>query len=236
MSAEGRTWIDYWDNDRIFRSVMASMTRYFFESSGKLLNYTEKDVVLDFGCGPGFLIENLKDRVAEIHGLDTSPRMIAECRRRFRGCGNVFLHTLARDSYTDLSFLKPKRFTIAVVLSVVQYFRSAAEVADLIRQIADISAPGASLLIADIPTGSGPLLDTIELVRSCWKEGIMAECIRFLARTRFSRYSRTRGEQGLLYLPVQALQRLMVDLGLKGEILSDPLTYNRRRVHLLAHF
>lgn len=228
-------WIDYWDADRIFHSMMERMTHYFFEASRDLLNLRQMEVVLDFGCGPGYLVESLHGLVKEIHGVDTSPQMISECRGKFRGCSNVFFHTLAHDRYTDLSFLKHRGFTMTLVVSVVQYFRSVRDVADLIRSVAAISVPGASLLIADIPTKSLPLLDTIELVKSCRQEGFLIECISFLAQTRFSRYSRIRAEQGLLCLPVQTLEGLIGELNLEAEILTDPLTYNHRRVHLLVH-
>jgi cyclopropane fatty-acyl-phospholipid synthase-like methyltransferase len=228
-------WIDYWDTDRIFRSVMRRMTDYFFEASHRLLKYEKSDVVLDFGCGPGFLVQRLHNRVKEIHGVDTSAQMITECKEKFRNHPNVGFHTLPRDRYTDLSFLNHTRFTKTVVLSVVQYFRTVADVGDLIQSVAAISAPGACLLIADIPTHSVALLDTLELVKSGWQEGYLMECIRFLAQTRFSRYSRIRAEQGLLCLPVSELQRLIADLSLDAEILEAPLTYNSRRVHLLVH-
>jgi cyclopropane fatty-acyl-phospholipid synthase-like methyltransferase len=228
-------WIDYWDTDRIFRAVMRRMSEYFFESSNRLLNYQQSDVVLDFGCGPGFLVERLHDRVREIHGVDTSAQMITECREKFRHCPNVGFTTLLRDRYTDLSFLNPRRFTKTVVLSVVQYFRTVGDVWDLIKSVAAISAPGACLLIADIPTASVPLLDTLELLKSGWREGYLMECIRFLAQTRLSRYSRIRAEQGLLCLPVSELERLIAERSLDAEVLQTPLTYNSRRVHLLVH-
>lgn len=228
-------WIEYWDTDRIFRSVMRRMTDYFFESSHRLLNYQRSDVVLDFGCGPGFLVERLHRRVKQIHGVDTSARIIDECREKFRHCSNVGFYTLSRDRYTDLSFLGHARVTKTVVLSVVQYFRAAQEVGDLIQSVAAVSAPGASLLIADIPTDSIPLLDMLELLKSGWQEGYLMECIRFVAQTRFSPYSRTRAQQGLLCLSVSELRRLIADLSLDAEILEAPLTYNRRRLHLLVH-
>ena len=228
-------WIDYWDTDRIFRSVMRRMTGYFFESSHRLLNYGRSDTMLDFGCGPGFLVEHLHGLVKEVHGVDTSAQMIAECKQRFRDCPNTQFHTLPRDRYTDLTFLNRTRYTKTVVLSVVQYFRTVADVGDLIRGVADISAPGACMLIADIPTDSVPLLNTLELVKSGWQEGYLIECIRFLAQTRLSPYPRIRAEQGLLCLPVPALEQLIAELSLDAQVLTDPLTYNRRRVHLLVH-
>lgn len=197
--AANETWIDYLDTDWIFRSVMERMSRYFF-------------------YGPGYLIENLTRLTSEINGVDTSSRMISEYRSKFRDCRNVFLQQLAHDHFTDLSFLKPKRFTIIIVLWVVQYFRNVADVADLIRNVAGISVTGESLLIADIPISSTPLLYTTELIRSSWKEGILSDCLHFLAQTRISRHSQIRAYQGLLCLPVRILEYLITRLSLKAEI------------------
>jgi SAM-dependent methyltransferase len=227
-------WIDYWDRDRIFRSVMRRMTRHFFQTSHRLLEYRGSDVVLDFGCGPGFLVEPLQSLVEQVHGVDTSPRMIEECRDKFRGRPGVRFHLLPPDRYTDLTFLDT-RFTKTVVLSVVQYFRTVEEVGDLIRSVAAVSSPGASLLIADIPTGSSPLRDAVQLLESGLREGFLFETLSFLAQTRFSSYSRIRAEQGLLCLPVPVLEGLIAELDLDAKILTEPLTYNHRRVHLLVH-
>jgi ubiquinone/menaquinone biosynthesis C-methylase UbiE len=41
--------------------------------------------VLDVGCGPGVLAADLLARGCEFLGVDGSARMIAECKRRFRG-------------------------------------------------------------------------------------------------------------------------------------------------------
>jgi hypothetical protein len=179
-------------------------------------------------------VEHLHGLVREIHGVDTSEQMIAECNSKFRDCPDVKFYTLPRQRYTDLSFLEPG-YTKTVVLSVVQYFRTVADVENLIRSVAAISAPGAYLLIADIPTDSAALRDTIELLKFGWKERCLIECIRFLAQTRFSSYPRIRAEQGLLCLPVPALWRLIAELSLDAEILTDPLTCNRRRIQLLVH-
>jgi SAM-dependent methyltransferase len=226
-------WIDYWDTDRIFNSVMRRMTGHFFETSRGLLDYGESDVVLDFGCGPGFLVERLEGVVKQVYGVDTSPRMIEECGDKFRDRPGLEFHLLPRDRYTDLSFLDGA-VTKTVVLSVVQYFSTVEDVGDLIRSVASVSAPGARLLIADIPTDSAALRDTAELLRAGLKEGFLFQCLAFLARTRFSRYAGTRAQQGLLCLPVPVLERLIADLNLNAEILTDPLTYNHRRVHLLV--
>jgi SAM-dependent methyltransferase len=49
------------------------------------------DVVLDFGCGTGTASVEIARRVRALHGIDASPRMIDEARRKAgeRGVGNA---------------------------------------------------------------------------------------------------------------------------------------------------
>jgi SAM-dependent methyltransferase len=51
--------------------------------------------VLDAGCGSGAQAEWLLDQGADVIGIDLSPRMIEEARRRCRGRGNFMVADLA---------------------------------------------------------------------------------------------------------------------------------------------
>jgi ubiquinone/menaquinone biosynthesis C-methylase UbiE len=76
-----------------------------------LLHYDSQDIILDIGSGPGYLAAFLKDRVKEIHCLDTSQRYLEMCKDKLVGHNNVFVYKLNEDNYTDLSFLKDKTFS-----------------------------------------------------------------------------------------------------------------------------
>jgi ubiquinone/menaquinone biosynthesis C-methylase UbiE len=231
MKKQPATWINYWDRDTHFRTMMKNMTQYFFTRSKDVLHYNKNDVVLDIGCGPGFLEDCLYPEVHEIHGVDTSPRMIAECRHRFGETGNVYFHHLDSSNYTDLSFLEDHEFTLAVCLSVVQYYRQIEDIEKLIRSVQQISAPGARLLIADIPVQNNTLLDGFNLLRGAAAEGLMGQTIRFLFKTMRSEYRHIRAARGLLCFPVSRLREILAPFDAKW--VETPLTFNHRRVNLL---
>jgi len=227
------TWIDYWDSAALFRPVMKSVAGHFCRQTESILLYNRHDVVLDYGCGPGYLIELLTENVGEIHGVDTSTKMIAECREKFRARDNVRFHLLDRGSYTDLSILGNTKFTVIVVLSVVQYFENILAVEQLLRSLCRVAAPGARLLVADVPVDDKPLLDTLELLRASLGKKFIVRALWFLLRSAASNYSRVRASRGLLSIPVPRLQEIVEKLSLEAEFISRPLTYNRRRAHLL---
>ena len=227
------TWIEYWEKERIFRPMMKKMTGYFYRKSRKLLSYQENDVVLDFGCGPGYLEELLGDVVGMIYGVDTSLGMIEECRRKFTEQKSVIFYKLDRDQFTDLSMLGVERFSIIICLSVVQYFRNPEEIKRLIESAVQVALPGASFLIADIPVKSNVLLDTYELLRSAAFEGFFFKAIQFLFLSRFSEYYKVRSSRGLLCITISDLEGIIKEMHLEAQILRIPLTYNRRRVHML---
>ena len=233
MNPSPSTWIDYWDRDRLFRPIMKSMTQYFFERSKAVLTYDRNDVVLDIGCGPGYLEECLNGIVREIHGVDTSTKVIEECRRRFRDTGNVFFHTLNPDNYTDFTFLEGIHFTLAVCLSVIQYYRRPEDVATMIRNVKRVSAPGIRLLIADIPVHNNVISDSFELLRGAAAQKILGKAIRFLFLSARSEYRQLRAVQSLLCFPISKLHKLSEDLDLEICWVKKPLTFNRRRVNLL---
>lgn len=235
-AAAPASWIDYWDSQTIFLPIMRRTARFFAEKVGTVLPLGRDTVLLDYGCGPGYLVEQLAGRVGELHGVDTSPRMIAECRRRFAGLPNVHFHQLDPKNGTDLSVLVPNRFSVIICLSVVQYFERLQQVEELIRSVASVAAPGARLLVADIPTGDAPLGDALELAWAGVRGGFVLPAVKFLLQSVTTEYARMRAAKGLLLIPVPSLRQFAARLALRAEVLKEPLTYSRRRVHLLVSY
>lgn len=67
-----------------------------------LLPYLEKDqVVLDYGCGPGFLAHNVSKHVRKVYGTDISQGVLA-CAEILHGSPSVaFVHTSRLDAVPD---------------------------------------------------------------------------------------------------------------------------------------
>lgn len=98
---------------------------------------------LDVGCGTGELLACLADRAETVVGVDSSPGMLEQARRRFRGRAGVELrlgeaeHLPVRDGEADLA-----------VMSMVLHHLSRPE--EALREAARVLQPGRSLLIAEL--------------------------------------------------------------------------------------
>ena len=59
-----------------------------------LLGDVQGQTVLDAACGPGFYLEELRARGAEVVGCDASPRMVDLARNRTGGAVELHVHTV----------------------------------------------------------------------------------------------------------------------------------------------
>ena len=151
MNNIDKNWIEYWNTETIFKDKLRKKdNEIFFRNISFFMDFTPNDVVLDVGCGKCYLADLLKDKVKEVHCIDTSDRYLSACRKKLGKEENVFFYKMDEKNYTDLSFLKNVKFTKILCLSLIQYYKNIYEVKDLIRQIQKTALPGSILLIADI--------------------------------------------------------------------------------------
>lgn len=229
-------WIDYWNTETLLTDAKWQKDmELFIKTTTPLLNYNAQDVILDIGCGPGFLASLLTDRVKEIHCADTSERYLDICKKKFGKEQNIFFHKLSSKDYTDLSFLEANKFSIIICLSVIQYYKNINEVERLIKEVQRIALPGSRFLIADILTQEGFISDLWKLLKSSFRERYLIEALRFLVKARTSDYYKIRSLQGLLIIPVEQLEDLIAKLNLNAKILNTQLTAINRK-HLLITF
>lgn len=209
---------------------------YFLRATGPIMQYSRDDVVLDIGCGEGYLAEFLRGRVCEVHGLDISQRSLDHCRAKFAGTPGVHFHKLDERDYTSLAMLPERRYTKIVCLSVVQYYDRESDLDDLVRSIRRVAAPGARCLIADIPIDGAGGSDALSLLAVAAKERRLIDTLRYLVKMRLSEYHEVRAKRGLLRYSPETLRRLASDLVLEAELLSQQLTVNASRSHWLLRF
>jgi ubiquinone/menaquinone biosynthesis C-methylase UbiE len=230
-------WIDYWKTETIFKDAnWRKNMEIFIRSTDPLLKYSMQDVILDIGCGPGYLAEFLKNRVKEIHCLDTSERYLDICRKKFARDQNVFFYKLSTENYTDFSFFNAKKFSILVCSSVIQYYKSVIDVENLIEEVRRIALPGSKFLISDIQTNAGTFSNVCSILKTAFKEKFLFEALLFLFRARTSSYHKVLSSKGLLIITVEKLNELIDKLNLNAEILDARLTVNANRKHLLINF
>jgi len=123
---------------------------YFSKQVGDLvLDLAEKDVdltrgrILDFGCGPGFLVEKLVNRGALTEAVDFSPASIEATRKRLAGqakfAGATEIQALPTP-YEDA------RFDTVFFLETIEHLL-ADELEPTVAELARITKPGGSIVI-----------------------------------------------------------------------------------------
>jgi 2-polyprenyl-3-methyl-5-hydroxy-6-metoxy-1,4-benzoquinol methylase len=231
-------WIEWWKTENVVSpATWFNNMEIFVTASASLLQYHSEDRILDIGCGPGYLAAFLKNRVKEIHCLDTSQRYLDMCEATFSGHKNIFCHKLAEDNYTDLSFLKGQTFSKIVCQSVVQYYKATGEVENLIKQIQQIASPGARLLISDIPVGSSMVRHVYSLLKGAIRGKRLLEIAKMLFHTiATAKHRTTYFSSRLLTFSDEQLKELIEKLNLDAEVLTSRLTVNENRRHLLIRF
>ena len=97
--------------------------------------------LLEVGCGPGPIVELLVQKGIRYQGLDISPGMIAECRRRFAGVPGARFDVgdAARLNYPE------GRFDVVLCLGMLEYVHDEAAV---VREFVRVLKPGGLLILS----------------------------------------------------------------------------------------
>ncbi len=85
-------------HEQYFSKVAGDSLLRFLESSGVSL----RGLVLDFGCGPGYLLEKLAARGVECHGIEFSPEAVDKAQNRLGAAGTPRTVELAHGIPTHL--------------------------------------------------------------------------------------------------------------------------------------
>jgi arsenite methyltransferase len=104
------------------------------------------ELIVDVGCGPGFLSAELRQEVGpagSVVGVDSSPAMLALAARRCRGLGNV---TLRQGDATSLP-VADASFDAAVCVQVLEYV---ADTSAALRELYRALRPGGRVVVWDV--------------------------------------------------------------------------------------
>jgi 2-polyprenyl-3-methyl-5-hydroxy-6-metoxy-1,4-benzoquinol methylase len=75
----------------------------FFKKANSVIGFTSNDVVLDIGCGPGYLELFLAPIVKHIDCVDVSKQFIDIYAKQCERYSNVSTGYLDKDDYTNLN-------------------------------------------------------------------------------------------------------------------------------------
>lgn len=143
------SWKKFWENEETwtYPDLYKISAQIFFDRAQKYVQWKKQDTVLNYGCGPGFLEALLAPEVSSIDAVDISEKMIRRCKLTCLDHPQVYAHTIS--DINELS--KTRKFSLFLCISVAQYFDSIDEFENLLLAFKDRAAPGARIVLADLP-------------------------------------------------------------------------------------
>jgi len=196
-------WQNFWSNNPpLFGVVMQKNSVYFADKLLKAKTILPENSILDFGCGPGYLADLLKNKVASYYGVDISADCVENSKQQFAGYENMqFSKVISTETTTGLEEVVKKglHFDVIIVLSVVQYFSGLPKVETLLSDCKSMLSVGGKIILADvIPSQKGLLKDIYSGFADSIQKGYFLSFLRFLFQARFSNYHQLRLDNELL--------------------------------------
>jgi SAM-dependent methyltransferase len=115
--------------------------------------------VLDVGCGVGRWSRRLARRGARVTGIDVSPTMVEEARRRARAEGLEDRCAFAVGNLATLAL--GRRFSLVLAVTVLQHVVEDVDFEAAVTRLAAHLAPGGRMILLEAaPSGRAALLET----------------------------------------------------------------------------
>ena len=199
-----------------------------------MLDLRASDCVLELGCGEGYLVELFAPRVELVTGVDAAPALVTAARRRLEHLPNVSVWE--RDLSVDPPPDAPhgKGYSLIVCHSMMQYFPTHAAVERFVDALCSVAAPGARLLVADLPRSDSLTVDAMSQLYHGFSGGYAFGALRALGTAPFSSYRAVRRQHGVLKFTSQRLVELGGRFGAHVRVIEGRLTANAARIHLFA--
>jgi 2-polyprenyl-3-methyl-5-hydroxy-6-metoxy-1,4-benzoquinol methylase len=228
------SWGNYWEeNPKLFTTVMKKSTEYV---ATKLIHNQligANSQVLDFGCGPGYLANALKGRVASYFGVDISLHYIESAKDKCKDYPDFHFRAFPLDeSINSLSILdqEGKKFDRIIILSVIQYFEKKQDVLNLLEKCKLLLKPGGKIILADVIAHEhGLIKDILSILTHSIKNGYFFHFLKFMFVAKQSKYNQLRKSKKLLSLSQTEMHSFANQLKLELDVLPT-ITMQRSRV------
>jgi 2-polyprenyl-3-methyl-5-hydroxy-6-metoxy-1,4-benzoquinol methylase len=228
------SWSNFWaSNPKSFGIVMQKSTEYFVEKC--LLNHVIKkgSSILDYGCGPGYLANTIKDFPSNYLGLDISETYINTCKLNFKNKSN-FQFQILNHTETSSHQLPNHFFDTVIILSVAQYLGSKEKVAELVASILPSLKPSGEIILADVIESEKHFLKDLFFIGIySVVKGYFFQFLEFAFRLRFSSYNKLRLNNKLLMLNQKEIEDICQQLHLQYTILEASTLQRSRKTYLI---
>ncbi len=222
--AAADAWLDYWEGLPEGQLLFRPEAEEFARNLKAVLPLSSATRVLDFGCGYGFVAEQLAPAVGELYLWDAAPSMRRHAVDLLTRHANV--HLLDPDA--------PPALDLILVNSVVQYM-TPEELRGWLERWRGWLTPAGRVILADlIPPGHSPWRDLFSLVCFSLRRGYFLRAMRNVRATH-ARYRQAEQARPLYRPGHEEIRRLAEETGYAVEFLPRNLTHFRgRRTALLT--
>ena len=231
-------WEDYWkDSPAGFNEIMYQSTVYFGNQLVKNFPVSTSDSILDYGCGPGFLVDYLEKTNARIHGMDISETYIKMCQEKFKANQNLSFSVTKSYDFEELRrIIIEKKVNKVIILSILQYYQTHEQVEELVLSLQKIAKeqPFTCILADIIPENHQFLADVMNLVKNALKDGYSLKFVNFILFALFSDYRKVK-KNGFLTIDYPFFENLGKKNNIKMEKIDD-LTIHSSRYNVLMSF
>ncbi len=235
MSANN--WSSFWKRPgTAFDQVMRVSTDYFGERVRRHFSLKPGDVVLDYGCGPGFLMDNLVATDITIVGADISEFFLEQNRQRYPSARFVHLSADSNETVEILARqLQDISFDHIIVLSILQYFRSHADVEIILKQLSMHLKPKGDIIVADVlDENTSSVADAFGIFKQCIRRGRIIAFVRFILYLMFSDYKSISRKNALLHVPENVIRQIAEQNGLAVRKVSGLTPHPTRNNFILS--
>ena len=235
MSTSG--WAHFWENEKhSFNTVMKIATTYFASEIEKKFQLNSTSKILDYGCGPGFLIDYLATKEISITGVDINQFYIEECKKNHPG--SLFLH-ITTDLELNKKILKDQlnleKFDFIILLSISQYLKSVVELEEIIKMLLFYLKDEGKIIIADvIDHHTSSISDAGSLFFHCMKKNELMAFFRFISYLFFSNYRKISMNSHLLKISEQSIHQIAKDNFLNFENIKGLTIHSSRTSYILS--
>jgi 2-polyprenyl-3-methyl-5-hydroxy-6-metoxy-1,4-benzoquinol methylase len=196
-------WSSFWKkpNDA-FNRVMQVATDFFYRELTKKYSLKARDTILDYGCGPGFLVSRLVASGVDVTGADINEYFLQQNKANFPTVDFIQLRGEPNVSFN-------KQFDYIILLSIVQYFNSLDDVEGVVRSLKTHLKPNGKIIIADVlDEQTSSAKDAIGIFVQCIRRGRIVAFARFILYLILSDYRQTSKDNKLLLVPSNAMKQM----------------------------
>lgn len=231
-------WEDYWkESPSGFNEIMYQSTVYFGSQLVKHFPVVTSDSILDYGCGPGFLVDYLEKTNARIHGMDISETYIKMCNEKFKANQNLSFSVTKSYDFEELrKVIVEKKINKVIILSILQYYQTHEQVEELVLFLQKIAKeqPFTCILADIIPKNHQFIADVMNLVKNALKDGYSLKFVKFIFFALFSDYRKVK-KNGFLTIDYPFFENLGEKNNIKMEKVND-LTIHSSRYNVVVSF